>query len=66
MLGRTMKWSADFEDRLRSLTAADVSAAFRRHVRPDQLVVVKAGSFGERAAVVAGPGERRLPACTAH
>ncbi len=63
-LGRTMAWSAEFEDRVRALTAAEVSAAFRRHVQPDRLVVVKAGSFGP-TPVPAATAERRLPACGA-
>ena len=31
-LGRTMKWDEQIEEKIRALTAAQVNAAFRRHV----------------------------------
>jgi zinc protease len=43
--GRTMQHQAEIENRIRSLTADQVNAAFRRHVDIDKLVMVKAGDF---------------------
>src|ERR1043165_6438975 len=44
-LGRTMKWDEEIEARIRSLTADQVNAAFRRHVDPSALTIVKAGDW---------------------
>ncbi len=42
---RTFQWQAQLEARVASLTAEQVSAAFRKYVDPAQLTVVKAGDF---------------------
>jgi zinc protease len=44
-LGRTMKWDEQLEQKIRSLTAAQVNAAFRKHVDPAALSIVKAGDW---------------------
>jgi len=44
-LGRTMKWDEQLEQKIQSLTADQVSAAFRKHVDPSGLTIVKAGDF---------------------
>jgi zinc protease len=43
--GRTYKWTEGFEAKIAALTADQVSAAFRRHIDPAALTVVKAGDF---------------------
>ena len=44
-LDRSMQWSQDLEDKIKKLTPAQVNAAMKKYVRPDQLVIVKAGDF---------------------
>ncbi|MGA1325532.1 MAG: M16 family metallopeptidase [Rubrivivax sp.] len=46
--GDTMARTAAFFDALGALTAEQVNAAMRRHLRPDQFVVGVAGDFGAR------------------
>jgi zinc protease len=53
--GRTMVWSADFDAKLKAVTAAQASAAFKRAVDPSKLVVIKAGTLTAKAA---GDAER--------
>jgi zinc protease len=43
--GRTMKWDEQLEASIRSLTPEQINAAFRKHVDPAALSVVKAGDF---------------------
>jgi zinc protease len=43
--GRTMKWDEALEAKVSALTVQQVSDAFRRHIDPAALVVVKAGDF---------------------
>jgi len=43
--GRTFAWDLEFEQRIASLTAAEVSAALRRHLDPAKLSLVVAGDF---------------------
>jgi zinc protease len=49
--GRTMKWDEALESKVADLTPQQVSEAFRRHVDPSALTVVKAGDF-KKAAVL--------------
>jgi zinc protease len=42
---RTMKFDQDMEAKIASLTAEQVNAAFKRHIDPAGLVIVKAGDF---------------------
>jgi zinc protease len=48
---RTMKWDEALESKVSALSAEQVSAAFRRHIDPAALTVVKAGDF-KKAAVL--------------
>jgi zinc protease len=43
--GRTMQQEADFEAKLKALTPEQVSAAAKKYVAPDKLVIVTAGDF---------------------
>jgi zinc protease len=42
---RTMKWDERLEAGIRSLTPDQINAAFRKHVDPAALSIVKAGDF---------------------
>jgi zinc protease len=42
---RTFAWDIEFESKIASLTVEQVNAAFRRHVDPAHLSIVKAGDF---------------------
>src|SRR5690606_18097716 len=48
-LGRPMLRRAEFDARLKALTVADVNAAIRRFLKPDQLSVFAAGDFANAA-----------------
>jgi zinc protease len=43
--GRTMKWEDQLEAKIRALTPDAINAAFRKHVDPAALSIVKAGDF---------------------
>lgn len=43
--GRTMLWEQGVEKKIEALTADQVNAAFRRHIDPAKLTIVKAGDF---------------------
>jgi zinc protease len=40
-----MKWDEALEAKIAALTPEEVSAAFRRHIDPVDLTIVKAGDF---------------------
>ena len=44
-LDRPFKWDADLEGRIQALTADEINAAFRKHIDPNGLSIVKAGDF---------------------
>jgi zinc protease len=44
-LDRTMKWDEQLEASIRALTPEQVNTAFRRHMDPSALSIVKAGDF---------------------
>jgi zinc protease len=44
-IGRPLQWDADLETKIAALTADQVNAAFRRHIDPTKLSIVKAGDF---------------------
>ena len=44
-LGRSMQRVAEEERRIEALTQQDVQDAFRRHIDPDRLVIIRAGDF---------------------
>ena len=43
--GRTMRFTADLERKIDALTPEHVAAAVRKHIRPNDLVIVTAGDF---------------------
>lgn len=49
-LGRTMARVAADEKRVAELTPQQIQDAFRRHVDPDKLVIIRAGDFTKKAA----------------
>jgi zinc protease len=44
-LDRPFTWDADLERRIEALTSDDINAAFRKHIDPNALSIVKAGDF---------------------
>ncbi|WP_018624683.1 M16 family metallopeptidase [Kangiella aquimarina] len=42
-LERTMEWSKEYEEKLKALTLKDVNDAFRRHIKMDNISIIKAG-----------------------
>jgi zinc protease len=48
--GRTMKWDERLEAQIEALTPDEIGAAFRAHVDPAAISIVKAGDF-ERVGV---------------
>ena len=44
-LGRTMKWEEDLENKIKALTPAQISAAFRKYIDAANVSIVKAGDF---------------------
>ncbi len=50
MWDRTMKWHADLEAKVAALTPQQVTEAFRRHIDPNALFIVKAGDFKKAGA----------------
>jgi zinc protease len=49
-LGRTLAWDADFEKKVSDLTPEQIVAAFRKHLDPNKITVMKAGDFAKAAA----------------
>ncbi len=54
--GRTMKYEAELEEKIRALEPDQVSAAFRKYVNPKNLVIAVAGDFAGAKAKPAAPG----------
>ena len=44
-LGRPYQWDADLESKIQALTPEQINAAFKRHIDPAALSIVKAGDF---------------------
>jgi len=44
-LDRPLAWDADLEAKIQTLTADQINAAFRKHIDPKDLSIVKAGDF---------------------
>ena len=44
-LGRTLAWDAALEAKVSSLTVADVNAAVKRWIRPEDITIIEAGDF---------------------
>jgi zinc protease len=43
--GRTMTYYADLEKKIAALTPEELGEAFRKYIKPDKLVVIRAGDF---------------------
>jgi zinc protease len=56
--GRTMKYEADLEEKIRALGPEQVLAAVRKHVAPERLVIVTAGDFAGAKAKAAASGKK--------
>ncbi len=54
-LGRTLKWDADLDAKLRALTPEQISAAMRRHIDPTKITIIKAGDFAKNVPAAAAP-----------
>ena len=52
-LGRTYAWSAEFEAKITALKPDDVIAAFRKHIDPAKISIIKAGDFVKAAKMAA-------------
>ena len=48
--GRTFEYEIGLEKKIEALTAEEVSAAFRKYIDPDKLVIVEAGDFKKKGA----------------
>ncbi len=44
-LDRPLKWDADLEAKIQAITVEQVNAAFRKHIDPNGVTIVKAGDF---------------------
>ncbi len=44
-LDRPLGWDAELESRIQALTVDEINAAFRKHIDPNGLSIVKAGDF---------------------
>ena len=42
---RTMEWDAELERKIAEITAEEILTAFRKHIDPDKMSVVRAGDF---------------------
>jgi zinc protease len=42
---RTMRWDAELEKKIAEITAGEILTAFRKHIDPDKMSVVRAGDF---------------------
>ena len=51
-LDRPYKWDADLEAKIQALTVEQINAAFRKHIDPNALSIVKAGDFKAAGAYV--------------
>jgi len=51
-LDRPFKWDSDLEARIQALTGEQVNGAFRKHIDPNGLTIVKAGDFKTAGAYV--------------
>jgi zinc protease len=57
-LGRTFAYAAAMDKRIAALTPADVQSAFRKHIDPKKLIIIRAGDFArsDRAARAGAEG----------
>jgi zinc protease len=52
LLGRTFQWDGDLEAKVQALTAGQINAAFRKHIDPAAISIVKGGDFKANGAYV--------------
>lgn len=50
-LGRTLKWDADLDAKLKALTPEQINAAMRRHIDPTKITIIKSGDFAKNPPV---------------
>jgi zinc protease len=51
-LGRTFQWDGDLEAKIQALTPEQINAAFRKHIDPAGVSIVKGGDFKAAGAYV--------------
>ena len=47
-LDRTFQYTMEREKKIKALTADKIQSAFRKHVNPEDLIIIRAGDFGEK------------------
>ena len=52
-LNRTIAWDADFEAKIKSLTAEQINTAMRKYITPENITIIKAGDFAKAKAKAA-------------
>jgi zinc protease len=52
---RTLKWDADFEQKIAELTLDQVNTALRRWIDPSKITIIKAGDFAKASSSPAAP-----------
>ena len=52
LLDRTLAWDADFEEKVKALTAEQVNSAMRKYITPDKITIIKAGDFAKAKAAI--------------
>ncbi|CAN5156770.1 hypothetical protein BH20GEM2_BH20GEM2_20330 [soil metagenome] len=50
---RRMAWDAGVEEKIAALTPEQINEAMRRHLDPDEILIVKAGDFANKPPVAA-------------
>lgn len=55
-VNRTMAWEKQLDDKVSALTAEQINAAMKRHIKPENLSIIKAGDFA-KAKAKAGSGD---------
>ncbi len=46
-LGRTLVWDEKYDEKVKSITAAEVNAAAKKYIHPDKMSIFKAGDFAK-------------------
>jgi zinc protease len=44
-LGRTLAWDAELEKKIQALDGAQIRAALRKHIKPENFTIIRAGDF---------------------
>jgi zinc protease len=64
LFGRTFKYDAEFENRIKALTNNDILAAMRKYVVPEKISIVKAGDYEGAAKKTAEKNKGKTGAMT--